>query len=209
MPAVVFGGPLLGDPDRQQRTAAGSPTCAAERGAIASPPTRPSLHVGSVQTRSRCASRARVRARAVGRPSPTARLALAVRLRRPSAAPAKCRRQSHCRPLADLTSPSMTTPSAGTSKPRLGTTWDIFRRPRRLWASQLRWRDSQSHRCQQTRENGTFQPRSRTFRNVPNVPQRSTGYLTLQAGEMVPSSTGHYFCKSPSGHSLDVSPRAK
>jgi hypothetical protein len=128
---LVFGGPLLGGPDRQPRTAAGSPTCAVERGAIASLPPRPSLHAGSVQARSRCASRARVRARADCRPSPRTRLSFAARPRRPSAAPAKCRRPSLCRLLADLASPSTTRPSAGMSKPRLRTTWDIFRSPRR------------------------------------------------------------------------------
>lgn len=85
---LVFGGPLLGDPDRHLRTAAGSPTGAAERQAIASPTIRPSAHFGNVPTRSRCASRARVRARAVGRGSPIARPAFAARLRRPWAAPA-------------------------------------------------------------------------------------------------------------------------
>jgi hypothetical protein len=93
-----FGGPPLGDPDRQPRTPAASPTGAAEREAIASPTTRPSSHVGNVQTRSRCASRARVRARAVSRPSSSARPAFAVRLRRPSAPPAKRRRRSLFRP---------------------------------------------------------------------------------------------------------------
>ena len=66
-----------------------------------------------------------------------------------------------------------------TSKPRLGTTWDIFRRPRRPMASQMRYRDSQSHLSQETREHGTFQPRSRTVRNVPNVPQTSPGQVTF------------------------------
>jgi len=91
---LFFGGPLLGDPDRQQRTAAGSPTGAAERRAIGSPTTRPSSHVGNIQTRSRCASRARVRARAVSHPSSRARPALAARFRRRSATPAKRRRRS-------------------------------------------------------------------------------------------------------------------
>jgi hypothetical protein len=91
---VVFGGPLLGDPDRQQRTAAGSPAGAGAREAIASPTTPPSVHVGNIPTRSRCASRARVRARAVGRPSPIARRAFAARLRLPLPAPAKGRRRS-------------------------------------------------------------------------------------------------------------------
>src|SRR5581483_4706343 len=33
--------------------------------------------------------------------------------------------------------------------------------------------DSASHFAKQTREKGTFQPRSRTFANVPNVPKPS------------------------------------
>ena len=79
--SVVFGGPLLGDPDRPQGAAAGSPTGAAEREAIASPTTRLSVHSGNIATRSRCASRARVRARAAGRSSPIARPAGVARLR--------------------------------------------------------------------------------------------------------------------------------
>jgi hypothetical protein len=74
----------------------------------------------------------------------------------------------------------MTPAPKGTSKPRLGTTWDIFRRPRRPLAYQ-RCRDSRSHRCQQTRGSGTFQPRSRTFRNVPNVPHGSPAQLTFES----------------------------
>ena len=70
--SLFFGGPLLGDPDRQQRSAVGSPTGAAEREAIDSPTPRPSVHLGNIPTRARCASRARVHARAVSRASPIA-----------------------------------------------------------------------------------------------------------------------------------------
>jgi hypothetical protein len=49
--SLFFGGPLLGAPDRQQRIATVSPTGAAERQAIASPTTRPSVHFGKIQTR--------------------------------------------------------------------------------------------------------------------------------------------------------------
>jgi hypothetical protein len=66
----------------------------------------------------------------------------------------------------------MTPATARTSKPRLGTTWHVFRHPRRPRHT-TRVRDSQSHSAKQTRRHGTFQPRSRTFPNVPNVPKRS------------------------------------
>lgn len=101
--SLFFGGPLLGASDRQPWTAAGSPTGAAERVAIASPTTGQSSHVGNVQTRSRCASRARLRARAVSCPSSRAQPAFAMRLRRPSASPAKRRRRSLCRPQTKVT----------------------------------------------------------------------------------------------------------
>jgi hypothetical protein len=95
---LVFGGPLLGDPDRQQRTAAGSPTGDAARKATVSPTTRRLVHFGNTPTRPRYASRARVRARAVGRPLPIARPALVASLRHPSALPAKRLCRSLCWP---------------------------------------------------------------------------------------------------------------
>ncbi len=69
-----------------------------------------------------------------------------------------------------MTSRSITPATAGTSKPRLGTTWDVFRRPRRPPYTD-RARDFQTHSPKQTWGDGTFQPRSRTFPNVPNVPK--------------------------------------
>ncbi len=62
--------------------------------------------------------------------------------------------------------------SNGTSQPRLGTTWDVFRSPRRSRHTN-RFRGSQSHCDKQTWESGTFQLRFRTFPNVPNVPETS------------------------------------
>jgi hypothetical protein len=74
-----------------------------------------------------------------------------------------------------VTSRSMTSATGGTSKPRLGTTWDDFRRPRPpLWHIN-RSPPSCSHGIKQSKESGTFQPRSRTFPNVPNVPKTSRG----------------------------------
>ena len=75
----------------------------------------------------------------------------------------------------------MTPATEGTSKPRLGTTWDILRRPRRPEAFQPLYAESQSHWGQQTRGNGTFQPRSRTFPNVPNVPKASAVQLGFES----------------------------
>jgi hypothetical protein len=170
--SLFFGGPLLGDPDRQPRTAAGSPTDAADREAIASPTKRTSVHFGNIPTRARCASRAQGRARAVGRPSPMARPAFWARHRHASPAPAKRRRRSQRRPRTKVTSRSITPATTGTSKPRLGTTWDVFRRPRRPRHTN-RIHGSLSHDAKQTKRRGTFQPRSRTFPNVPNVPKGS------------------------------------
>jgi len=93
---LVFGGPLLGGPDRHQRAAAVSPTGTAARMAIASPTTRPRLRFGTTPTHSCCASRAPVRARAVGRPWPIESPALASRRRHLRAAPTKRRRRSKC-----------------------------------------------------------------------------------------------------------------
>ena len=68
---LVFGGPLLGDPDRQPRSATGSPTGVAARVASASQTTRPPQHFGKNPTRSRCVpSIANCPAGVFGEPSP-------------------------------------------------------------------------------------------------------------------------------------------
>jgi hypothetical protein len=64
----------------------------------------------------------------------------------------------------------MTPATLGTSKPRLGTTWDDFRRPRRPIAHSTCCRMSRPHHVKHSTESGTFLLRSGTFRNVPNVP---------------------------------------
>jgi hypothetical protein len=56
--SMVFGGPLLGDPDRHLGTATGSLTRVADGAAIRSPTARPRRRFGHTSTRSRCASRA-------------------------------------------------------------------------------------------------------------------------------------------------------
>jgi len=126
---LALGGPLLGDPDRLHRTTASLARACCRAWSPTS--RRPSIPIGHTSARSRVALRACMRARAAACLRPSVPLAAASRLPRPSASQPARRIRSQCQSPSRMPYRSMEPGTAGTSQPRLGTTWDDLRRPSR------------------------------------------------------------------------------